>query len=502
MFHRAGWLLLLALFACEDASTGDEDAAPPPRTRTDSTVVEEPPPAPDARPEVDAAVDAAALADEGPMADAAPEGECAGDGDCGPGRVCHEARCVDGTRCDRDPDCPAGRVCIARICLADPTSTGGLVAEPDRLVFTFGSAGERSVRGTHLRNDGADVVVVERLVFDGAATFSLDQPVELPLRLVPGQGADVLVAYTADDINDDQGVLRAFTDRPAAEPLEIRLGSEHKVVGGRDPCLQVRPARLDFGAVPRGQQGTLAFDLLSCGEVPVQVNAIRRGQSIFGALPATFDIPNPPAYPLVLAPGASHRVEVTYSPRRAGLQAGFWNVLSTDRQTPEQRVDVSALATPPALEDVEFHIRLSWDTDLTDVDLHLLGPGGRMWTCAGDCYFSNPNPNWGDANDFRDDPFLDVDDVDGFGPENINLEAPAPGTYRVLVHYWADHQGNVPSATVEVLNQGNVVGRYGPQRLARVNDVWEVVEIDWPGLALRPLGNVANQQRGALCGGF
>ncbi len=274
------------------------------------------------------------------------------------------------------------------------------------------------------------------------------------------------------------------------------------MVGVQDPCLQVIPARLNFAAVQRGQMGLQAFDLVSCGEVPVQVRDVVRGVTFFGPLPDTYQLHNPPAFPLMLPPGMRVPVEVSYSPRRAGLQAGFWNVRSNDAQNPEQRVDVTALATPPPLEDVGLHVRLSWDTDLTDVDLHLLGPGGQVWTCEGDCYFSNPNPNWADPNAFVDDPFLDLDDVDGLGPENINLETPAAGTYTVVVHYWDDHGGDEPDATVEVLSHGNVVARYGPQHLSAVDDTWDVVEVDWPGLALRPLGAVANRNRGRLCGAF
>ncbi len=441
-------------------------------------------------------------ADGGAPGDAAPRPECADDEACGAGRVCHDDRCIEGTRCEADRGCPAGRICVADICLADPRSTGGLIAEPDVLVFSFSEVGETSIRGARAENRGDDTVVITAIEAAPAAFQVLEAPA-LPLRLVPGQGVDLTVQYTADDAVDDEGALSLRTDRAAAEPVQVRLTSQHKVVGGQDPCLQVAPNRLDFGGVTRGDTATRTFELVSCGDVPVRINAIRRGVSFFGALPDTYQLQQPPAFPLDLAPGQRHTITVAYSPRRAGIEGGFWDVHSTDATNPQQRVDVSALATPPPLDQVGLHVRLAWDTDLTDVDLHLVGPGGQLWTCAGDCYFSNPNPNWSDPMEFRDDPFLDVDDVDGFGPENINLEAPAPGTYRVVVQYWADHAGDVPDATVELLEFGNVIASYGPGRMGRVNDVWEVVDIQYPGPVLTPLGaNVVNQNRGALCGGF
>ncbi len=456
--------------------------------------------------------DAAAQVGDGglPVADAAPAGECAADDDCPADRVCYDSRCIEGTRCGEGATCPAGRVCVADICVADPNATGGLVAEPDALGFSFSSPGDRVVREALVSNVGDLVLQITALEFAGDPTFQVSAIREpggegmLPVRLVPGQSIDLELTYLADDGIDDSGTLtvRATAEGAGEVAAEIRLVSDHKTIGGDDPCLLVQPARLNFGAVVRGEFRDLDFEMISCGTAPVRVTDVRRGASIFGALPDTFTLQNPPAFPLLLEPGDRRTVTVRYSPRRAQLEGGFWEVLSNDPDSPQQRVDVSALATPPPLEEVGLHVRLSWDTDLTDVDLHLLGPNGQIWTCAGDCYFSNPNPNWADQNEFVDDPFLDVDDVDGFGPENINLETPAPGTYTVLVQYWDDHDGDEPDATVEVLSFGNVVAAYGPQHLGDVNDEWTVVEIDWPGLALRPVGQMQNRARGALCGGF
>ncbi len=443
---------------------------------------------------------------EVPTLDMTPPGpdgamaECAEDPDCDAGHVCIDGRCVEGVRCGEDRSCPGDAVCVGQLCLGGPDSASALSAEPNLLVFTFSGVGDQVVRRTLLVNEGEAVLEVQRFDFEGAATFGFEEEPELPIRLVPGQHVELAVRYQAEDRRADQGRILAISD--GTEPAEIRLVSEIKIVGADDPCLRVIPNRLNFGAVQRGNSSTLSFDLLSCGTAPVEVRDVARGVDFFGPLADTFQLVNPPAFPLMLPPGAMQEIEVSYEPRRAGFVAGFWNVLSNDPASPEQRVDVTAAATPPPLEDVEFHIRLEWNTDLTDVDLHLIGPGGNIWTCAGDCYFSNPNPNWADPMAFVDDPFLDVDDVDGFGPENINLETPAPGTYTVLVHYWDDHGGDPPDSTIEILSFGQVVGRYGPQRTNAVDDVWEVVEIDWPGLALRELGGVQNQARGQLCGGF
>ena len=52
-------------------------------------------------------------------------------------------------------------------------------------------------------------------------------------------------------------------------------------------------------------------------------------------------------------------------------------MLSADAACPRQRANVRASTTPPPSEEQGLHIRMSWDTDLNDVDMHLLAPGGQ-----------------------------------------------------------------------------------------------------------------------------
>lgn len=86
---------------------------------------------------------------------------------------------------------------------------------------------------------------------------------------------------------------------------------------------------------------------------------------------------------------------------------------------------------------VAFHIELTWDLDNSDLDLHYTYPGGNLFgPLGGDCYFGFPNPPWGGSGT-DDDPRLDVDNIAGYGPENINMDLLYDDSpFTIYVHYY------------------------------------------------------------------
>ena len=67
---------------------------------------------------------------------------------------------------------------------------------------------------------------------------------------------------------------------------------------------------------------------------------------------------------------------------------------------------------------------LSWDDDQAEVDLHVLTPDGQHAT------WSNPVLKGGGG--------MDVDSVDGAGPEIFSVTAPLRGPYLFYVNYWGN----------------------------------------------------------------
>lgn len=72
----------------------------------------------------------------------------------------------------------------------------------------------------------------------------------------------------------------------------------------------------------------------------------------------------------------------------------------------------------------KVRVILAWDDPQAELDLHVLTPDG------GHAFFANPVLANGGG--------LDVDSVDGAGPEMFSLAAPVLGTYHVYVNYWGN----------------------------------------------------------------
>jgi len=121
-----------------------------------------------------------------------------------------------------------------------------------------------------------------------------------------------------------------------------------------------------------------------------------------------------------------------------------------------------------------FRVQLTWGSITYDLDLHLLRPGGAYGS-GNDCYFGNCTSGltWGSSN-----PILDVDDVNYYGPENINIASGAEaGEYRVIIHNWSGTNGE--TATVRIYLNDVEVRRYVSSPLNSTTALyWEVAKVN------------------------
>ena len=167
-------------------------------------------------------------------------------------------------------------------------------------------------------------------------------------------------------------------------------------------------------------------------------------------------------------------------------QAGTWVVELTVTNTIGVR-SAPAKHTIDVIPGDNLWIELTWDTNDSDLDLHLAQEGVPLFGEDGDCNWCNENPDWGGSGT-ADDPALALDNVAGYGPEDIRLETPADGEYTIRVHYYADEGGGTTTATVTVW----VAGVLADSRSAELehNNVWEVGYVRFPDQVFVPDGTV------------
>jgi hypothetical protein len=144
-----------------------------------------------------------------------------------------------------------------------------------------------------------------------------------------------------------------------------------------------------------------------------------------------------------------------------------------------------------------IHVQLTWDKDDADVDLHFMlssianffdyGSNGTQADCskANDCFFVCKVPEWG-GQGATDNPRLDIDNYGGFGPENVNLDAPFNTTFPIAVHYWCDKRGpnytatgftGATTATVRLYVDGQLVQTW--ERSLTRRQRWHVADLVW-----------------------
>lgn len=132
-----------------------------------------------------------------------------------------------------------------------------------------------------------------------------------------------------------------------------------------------------------------------------------------------------------------------------------------------------------------IRIELTWNTGGTDLDAHLIRPSGQYWDIPDDCHWRNKDPDWGLSEVTEDNPSLDRDDVNGYGPENITLEQPyEQGIYQYIVHYWSDHGHGPSTATVRVWINDVKVAEYSKEMSDE--EVWNCCSIEWPSGQVNP----------------
>ncbi len=195
---------------------------------------------------------------------------------------------------------------------------------------------------------------------------------------------------------------------------------------------------------------------------------------------------------LVSAPEGTSQVIGGEGPDRLGFSpelAGGYTaqlIVTNDQCVMSEPCTVDLSAVPAE----DLWVELVWEKPGDDMDLHLLnGASVSLRESNADCYYGNCIPDFGTAlpwggTDTADDPKLDLDDIDGTGPENINILAPPDGSYLVAVH---DFPGSVRQGANDVTVRIHLDGQLAwedTRAISGEDDFVPFAEIRWPSMEI------------------
>ncbi len=297
-------------------------------------------------------------------------------------------------------------------------------------------------------------VVIEATVMDdGAVVSEVWEVVTRPARSTanPAPPNNRRTTLTPDRVGEYRLRFTATDGDGFADSCEVT------VIGTETPPTIMCPAVIETTPLtPTTVVGTAVDD----GEIR------SAGWSVVGApMGSNAEAPRPP-----------NNLRTVFTPDVAGEYTLRLQVQDDSGHLAECTTLVRAVATEG------LRVEVFWNTNGTDMDTHLLHPDARSWNGSLDCYYANcqgSGLSWS-APGGADDPSLDIDDVNGFGPENINIMSPAAGTYRVGVH---SYRGD-GAVTVRIYCGGSATEprrTFGPVRLSETDLLWRVADVTITG---------------------
>lgn len=326
-------------------------------------------------------------------------------------------------------------------------SFADLAFAPEMLDFGVVEVGVDGRRTVFARNHGNRDAFLSDVTLDSVGrrpgpldVFSVEHDLVANPILIPARNAETgrageanfNVRFRADLEQSYQDTLRFSTDVGLVVSLPLSGTSAFPETG----TVFCAPGVVDFGAVERGNILRQTVRCVAQGET-IDLRSARITQENSDVFTLV-----DPISPRALAVGSTLEIEVEFAAegilgRRAERLLVEYEGL---RGIETSEIQVTAEVTEPSEQDTAIRAVLTWTDreapDGSDLDLHLVRPGGRYFDLNSDCHFRwflYGNQDWG-APGPEDDAFLDHDDTDGEGPEVINMTRAASGRYELWVH--------------------------------------------------------------------
>lgn len=333
-----------------------------------------------------------------------------------------------------------------------------LVLSDNPLILSTVSPGADTSDTITMTNDGEADLRIDSLVVTGSA-FSLAADVDLPIELAPDESHTVEIDFSSD-------VPGTFDGQIWIEDNTVSGLSSGSLLGASAVPVALCSASAHTIAPIHGSTDWLGAESFDAGGgqlVEYQWSLISR----------------PDGSAITMSNSTENANRYNFTPDLAGEYVAQLIVVNNEGVASEP-----CTTSIEAIPDQNLWIEMFWTHPEDDMDLHLLQPGGEIGADS-DCFYDNcinGGLDWGEIGVANDDPSLDIDDIHGTGPENINIPVPDSGTYTVIVH---DYQFSTPNyletndVTVNVYLGGQKAWT-GSKPISVEDSYTRFVKITWP----------------------
>jgi hypothetical protein len=360
-----------------------------------------------------------------------------------------------------------------------------------------------TVRNCANSEGGADLEVTSIALVDSgdvpaSAAFGLTALPQLPAVLPPGSSISFEITYEPTTLDaPEQAWLEILSTDLAKSPLEIEVTGS----GSTNGC-PIATARCSVRGLDGLPSDEVAVDLLQT----MECNSDGTVDSDGGAIASyTWTLVRPDSSATSL--DSTNEPTTSFFVDSAGTYRVSLNVVDDGGSEACDISSVNVIAQPGEDIAVELFWNTPGDPDQTDegigrgtdVDLHFLHVRRGCWdSILWNCHWRNKQPEWGVPGGTTDNPGLDLDDTDGAGPENVNLNNPEDTVYRIGAEYYDDHGYGPSDVTVRVYVLGAMVFER-TRRLPESGFFWEVADIAWPSGEVTPLNRSYTRIGDAVC---
>ena len=302
----------------------------------------------------------------------------------------------------------------------------------DPLSIDFGTIdnGDSATEYLLIKNEGDEDLNILGSTQDGSGAFRLETSL-IGVVIPPSGAAPLPITYTPDgELDGHSGTLTILSDDPDEPEVAVEL-----LGGEANPDIDY-PTALITGETEINPPQLVLLD--GTGSTA--------GDDASGDLLSY-------QWQIVSAPGHSNatltsdEAAVTYLDIDVAGTYTIELIVTDDTGATSAPAQHTVRARP--VEDL--YIALTWDTDNSDVDLHVV-PSGSAWFGDEDLSYCNTELTWSSAGTGTHSGDTD----DGFGPETATITDLADTSYHIGVHYFSDDGGMTSEATVTIFLNGDL----------------------------------------------